>query len=330
MRKIALFFGGISNEAEISIISAVNIIENFSHKKYKLILIYWHKNGKFYLLKNIQELKQKSYLKNRIYIDNFKKYFDIAFLITHGKYGEDGVIQSILETQKIKYTGCKVLSSALCMDKSLFKEYLKNRRINQVKFVNIDYNKNTETEIEDIKKRIKKELKLPIYIKPSNSGSSVGITKINNFSKINSAINLALKHDNKIIIEEGITNYQEIEIAVMGNKNLIISNPGELRLIKDFYDYDDKYKLGKTELIIPAKLDKITIEKIKKIAEKVYKLCDCSGFARIDFFVKNKKIYVNEINTLPGFTNISMFPQLIMNIRFTYKQMLNKIIELAN
>ena len=127
-----------------------------------------------------------------------------------------------------------------------------------------------------------------------------------------------------------MTNYREIEIAVMGNKELIISNPGELKLVKDFYDYDDKYKLGKTELIIPAKLDKTIIEKIKKIAEKVYKLCDCSGFARIDFFVKNKKIVVNEINTLPGFTNISMFPQLIMNSGFTYKQMLNKIIELAN
>lgn len=337
MKKVALFFGGISNEKEISVISAKNIIESFPQKKYKLILIYWHKNGKFYLLKNIKELStplrdknKKNYLKNQIYIDNFKKHFDLAFLITHGKYGEDGVLQSILESQYIKYTGCKVMSSALCMDKSLFKEYLRNTGINQVKFVNIDYNKYTDLEIKKIKNQIKKEFKLPIYIKPSNSGSSVGITKVDNFNKINQAINLALKHDSKIVIEEGMTNYYEIEIAVMGNKELIISEPGELKLVKDFYDYDDKYKLGKTELIIPVKLDKKTIKEIKKISEKVYKLCDCNGFARIDFFVKNKRIYINEINTLPGFTNISMFPKLIMNSGFTYTQMLNKIIELAD
>ncbi len=330
LKKVALFFGGISNEASVSIMSARNIIDNFDNKKYKLALIYWHKDGKFYLLKNIDDLKQKKYFKNQIYIDNFKKYFDIAFLITHGKYGEDGVLQSILESQYIKYTGCKVLGSALCMDKSLFKDYLKNTGINQVKYINIDYNKNSETEIKNIKNKIKKEFKFPIYIKPSNSGSSVGISRVDNFNKIDSAINIALKHDNKIIIEEGMTNYQEIEIVVMGNKELIVSMPGELKLVKDFYNYDDKYKLGKTEIIIPAKLDKKTTKEIKLLAEKVYKLCDCSGFARIDFFVKNKKIYLNEINTLPGFTNISMFPRLIMNSGFTYRQMLNKIIELAN
>lgn len=329
LKKVALFFGGISNEASVSIMSAHNIIDNFDNKRYKLVLIYWHKDGKFYLLKNIDDLKQKKYLKNQVYIDNFKKYFDTAFIITHGKYGEDGVIQSILESQKIKYTGCRVLSSALCMDKSLFKDYLKNNNINQVKYINIDYYKNTKNQVEILKRKIKKEFKLPIYIKPSNSGSSVGISRVDNFSKINSAINIALKHDNKIIIEKGITNYQEIEIAVMGNKDLIVSMPGELKLVKDFYDYDDKYKLGKTELIIPAKLDRKLTNQIKGMAEKVYKLCDCSGFARIDFFVKNKKIYLNEINTLPGFTNISMFPRLIMRSGITYKQMLNKIINLA-
>lgn len=337
LKKVALFFGGISNEASVSIMSASNIIDNFDNKKYKLILIYWHKDGKFYLLQNIDDLsaplrdkKKKNYLKNQVYIDNFKKYFDIAFLITHGKYGEDGVLQSILESQKIKYTGCKVLSSALCMDKSLFKDYLKNNRINQVKYINIDYNKNSEIEIKNLKNKIKKEFKLPIYIKPSNSGSSVGISRVDNFNKFDLAISLALKHDNKIIIEEGVTNYQEIEIAVMGNKDLIVSAPGELKLLKDFYDYEDKYKLGKTEIVIPAKLDRKSTNQVKGLAEKVYKLCDCSGFVRIDFFVKNKKIYVNEINTLPGFTNISMFPRLIMNSGFTYRQMLNKIIELAN
>ena len=325
MKKVGLFFGGISNEHDVSIISAKSIEKNFDYKKYKLIPIYWSKNNNFYIQKKISCSNNRK----KILTEDFKKIIDIAFIITHGKYGEDGVLQSILESQKIKYTGCEILSSALCMDKAIFKKYLSGQGINQVKFEIIDTEKHDGQHIKTLIKHIKNNFKLPLFVKPSNSGSSIGISKVKKFNELESAIKIAKKHDKKIIIEEGISNYKEIEVAILGNKKLTISNPGELLFSKDFYDYDDKYKLGKTKYNIPAKLDKKTNNKIKLIAEEVYKLCDCKGFARIDFFVKNKKIYVNEINTIPGFTDISMFPKLMDERGIKFKNLINKIIELA-
>jgi len=328
MKKIGLLFGGMSNEAEISVVSAKNVVENFNYKKYRLVLIYWDKNGNFYKLENINQIKN---IKNsqKININDFKKYFDIALLMTHGKWGEDGCLQAILEMEKIKYCGCRVLSSAVCMDKGLFKNLIKGEKINQVKFKEINYNTLTNNEINKIIISIKKEMKLPLFIKPANSGSSVGITKVDNYNKINFAIKEALKHDGKIIIEEGLLNPREIEVAVMGNKNLNISLPGELKPAKEFYDYEDKYKLNKTEFYIPAKLKKAELDTIKNLATKAYKICNCSGFARVDFFISKGKIYLNEINTLPGFTKISMFPVLMMKQGMSYRELLNKIIELA-
>lgn len=325
MKTIGLFFGGLSNEHEVSISSAKNIVRNFPKQKYKLVLIFWDKKGIFYVVKDINKLSGKK----KINIEDFKKIFDVALLMTHGKYGEDGVLQSLLESQKIKYCGCHALSSALCMDKGLFKQYLLGQKINQVKFSVLDYNLENSKEINLKISKIKTSFKLPLYIKPANSGSSVGITKVENFSQINKAITEALKHDSKIVVEEGLVNPKEVEVAVLGNKELKISYPGELRLTKDFYNYDDKYKLGETEVIIPALISKAQSQEILSLAEKIYKLCDCSGFARIDFFIAKNKIYLNEINTLPGFTDISMYPMLMMNRGLSYKDLICKIIELA-
>lgn len=328
MKKIGLIFGGISNEATISIESAKNIYNNFDIKKYQPLLVYWHKDGCFHLVKNFNNLnKPKS--KVKLTIEKFKQYFNTAFLITHGKYGEDGSLQSILETQKIKYTGCRVLSSALCMDKGVFKNYLKGQGINQVKFEVIDYKLMSDTDINKKINYINKNLKNPLFVKPANSGSSVGVSKVKKTLDLNTAIKTALKHDHKIIIEEGLTGHREIEIAILGNKKLIISNPGELKPANEFYDYVDKYELNKTIITVPARLSTNLCKKIKLVAEKVYRLCDCNGFARIDFFLKNNQIYLNEINTLPGFTNISMFPRLMIKKGFSYKALINKIIELA-
>jgi len=326
MKTIGLFFGGLSNEHEVSVKSAKNIVSNFPKQKYKLTLIFWDKKGIFYLVKDINKLGST---KKKINIENFKNIFDIALLMTHGKYGEDGVLQSLFESQKIKYCGCHALSSALCMDKGLFKQHLLSQKINQVKFLVLDYNLEDNKEINKKISLIKTKFKLPLYIKPANSGSSVGITKIEKISQIIKAIQEALKHDNKIVVEEGLINPREIEVAVLGNKNLNISSPGELYLAKDFYDYDDKYKLGKTEVLIPAALSKEQNREIINQAEKIYKLCSCSGFARIDFFMVKNKIYLNEINTLPGFTDISMYPMLMMNKGFSYQELIFKIIDLA-
>lgn len=328
MKRVGLIFGGIGNEANVSIDSAVNIINNFDYKKYKLFLIYWHQNGFFYNLKNFSEIKKVKKLKS-VMIEQLKKIIDIAFPITHGRFGEDGILQSLFESQKIKYCGCHVLSSALCMDKAIFKEYLAGHNLNQTKFAILDFKKFNKELIFKNLKDIKKFFRLPLFIKPANSGSSVGVSKVKNFSDLNMAIKNALKYDDKIIIEEGVTKHREIEMAVLGNKSLIISDPGELKPANEFYDYVDKYQLNKTIITVPAQLSKGLIKKIKILTEKVYRLCDCSGFARIDFFLKNNQFFINEVNTLPGFTNISMFPRLMMKEGFTYKELINKIIKLA-
>lgn len=326
MQTIGLFFGGPSNEHEVSISSAKNIVVNFPDKKYKLLLVFWDKQGKFYLVKNIDDLRKN---RQAIVVEKLKEKIDIALLMTHGKNGEDGVLQSLLESQKIKYCGCRPLSSAMCMDKGLFKQFLAGQGIKQVKFSVLDYNLHSNQELQVIKDNIRKTFKLPIYVKPANSGSSVGITKVGKFSQLPEALMEALKHDNKIIVEEGLLNPREIEVAVLGNKELKISSPGELQLAKDFYSYDDKYKLGQATVQIPAKLSLKQKNEIAKLAERVYKLCLCSGFARIDFFISNNQVYLNEINTLPGFTNISMYPMLMMNTGLTYQDLIIAILQLA-
>jgi len=328
MKKVGLFFGGLSNEAEVSIMSAKNVVKSFDYKKYKLVLIYWNKKDScFYRIKDINSIKVVR--KDRLDIENFSKTFDVALLMTHGKYGEDGVLQAILEGQRVKYCGCRVLGSSVCMDKGLFKDLLLSQNINQVNYLVLDYKSEEKKELEIKKKSIRKEFKLPIYIKPANSGSSVGITKVDRWINLDKGIRGALKHDSRIIIEQGLVKAREIEVAVLGNNSLMISDPGELGLAKDFYDYDDKYKLGKTANIVPAQLTDKQKKELKKITEQAYRLSNCQGFARVDFLMSGGKIHLNEINTLPGFTDISMYPMLMMSTGLSYREVINRIIELG-
>lgn len=326
MKKIGLFFGGLGNEAEVSIISTRNVAENFDHKKYELVLVYWNKNGYFYIVKNFAEIKNP---KKRIKEEDFAKFFDIALLMTHGRYGEDGILQGILERFGVKYCGCRLLSSALCMDKAVCKRFLEGYKIKQSKFEVLDLNILGKKEIGNVIKKIKKEFKLPMFVKPANSGSSVGITKVEKINQLEKGIKIAAMHDQKVVVEEGVLGMREVEVGVLGNGLLNVSRPGELILSKDFYDFDEKYKNNKTEIKIPAKLTVMQEKEIVYLAEKIYRLCDCRGFSRLDFFVTKNKVYFNEINTLPGFTQFSMYPQLMMNKGMSYKELINKIIELA-
>jgi len=299
MKRVGLFFGGLSNEYEVSIDSAFNVAKNIDSKKYEVALIHWDKKGDFFVVPSVKNLKEGK----RININDFNKFIDVALPMTHGKYGEDGVLQAILESQKIPYAGCHVLSSALCMDKAIFKNLMAGYGILQAKYIILDYVLDGKNEIEE-KISLLKKLKLPIFVKPANSGSSVGITKIKNFDLLSKAIEIAKKHDSKVIVEVGFTKHKEIEIAVLGNDKLIISQPAQLVLIGEFYDYDEKYKLGRTKTIIPADISESENKEAKKLAERVYRLCGCSGFARVDLFVKDGKVYINEVNSIPGFTNI--------------------------
>lgn len=330
MKKIGLFFGGLSNEASVSIVSAKNIAENIDKKKYQLVLVYWHKDGNFYIVNSIDEARKinKSKL---IAPNNFKKYFDVAFPITHGKYGEDGVLQGVFESCGVKYCGCRVLSSAICMDKAVFKTLMEGQGVKQVKFLTFEISKK---EIIDQGKKIYteilKKIKLPFFIKPANSGSSIGISIAKDYASFKNAYLEALKHDKKIVVELGLIKPREIEVAIMGNGNdLIVSNPGELIPSDEFYSYDDKYKLNKTKVIIPAGLTQKNKKEIIDLAKKAYIASGCSGFARIDLFISDGRIYLNEINTLPGFTSSSMFPMLMMEKGMSYKDLITKIIQLA-
>jgi len=325
MKKIGIIFGGPSNEHEVSISSAINVGKNIDSDIFDPILVYWDKKGHFSIVDSLDLIEDG----NRIHVEDLKNLFEIAFLVTHGKYGEDGVLQAILENQQIRYTGCHVLSSALCMDKIMFKDLMTGLSIiAQAKYFGFDFDLNSLGEIEDIQKQAIKELKFPLFVKPANSGSSVGITKVNNPDGLKDAILEAHKHDSRIIIEEGFVNQKEVEVAILGNQELVVSDPGQLIVPGGFYDYDEKYKLDKTKIVIPADLTEEETRECKALASKVYKICGCGGFARVDLFVLGGKVFINEINTLPGFTNISMYPKLMATAGIGYKELITKIIEL--
>ena len=324
-QTIWLIFGWISNESKVSIESAKNIIKNFDYKKYNLVQVYRSKDNNFYIIKNIDNLNDRKVILTK----DFKSTFDIALLITHWKYWEDWVLQSLLELEKIEYTWCRVLSSSVCMNKAVFKNILKWQNINQVDYEILDFTANTEKEINNIKLNLKTKFKLPVYIKPANSGSSIGITKLTDRDNLDKAILEAKQHDDIILIEKWLENFRELEVWVIWNSDLKISDPWELVKDYDFYSFDQKYIVNNMHIETPAKISNNQLSEIKKIAKQAYKLYDCKWFARIDFFLHNDKIYLNEINTIPGFTEISAFPVLMKSTGMNCTDIINEIIKLA-
>ena len=339
--KIALLFGGISNESDISIESAKSIINIIDKNKYDVYYIYIDKDGDFY---KCEEIKDNNDIVNKVKIDNIVSYlkeFDLVFPVMHGIYGEDGTIQGFLETIGVKYVGCKLNSSSICMDKYLTRLLLKEGNINQTNYICIKKENDeyiyVDEELNEIKgelsnicKIIETKLKYPLFIKPCNSGSSIGINYANNNRDLIRYIEEASSIDNKIIIEENI-NGREVECGVLGNTDLIISSIGEVKTNNNFYSYNEKYNNNNFEIVIPSKLDDYIVKEIKRIAKKVYKLLGCKVLSRIDFFVEDKtnKIFVNEINTMPGFTNNSMFIKLFLYDGINNEELINRIIELS-
>ena len=299
IKKILILYGGKSYEHEISIKSFNNIFKNIDNNIYNIDKIYISKD-------NIWYYKNKK-VKN--IIKTLKKY-DIVFPILHGNNGEDGKIQGMLELFNIKYIGCNMTSSILCYDKLLTKIILNHYNIPQVPYTT-DINKT----------------KYPCIVKPCKSGSSIGINIANNKEELDKCINEALKYDNKYIIEKYI-NAKEYECAIYSNKDDIICNVGEIDKKNNFYDYNDKY-INKISTIIPANINKKLENKIKKYAILAYKLLGCNTLSRIDFLydIDNKKLYLNEINTIPGFTDTSMYPKLIGNLGYSYQELITKLIE---
>lgn len=301
--KIGVLFGGKSAEHKVSINSARNIIKALDKNKYQVTSIKINKDGKF----NFNAIKK----------------FDVIFPVMHGPFGEDGSMQGLLRLADVPFVGPGVLGSALGMDKDFTKKILRDAGIPIGKFITIKLGDKLNFD------KIKKELDLPLFIKPANMGSSVGVSKARNKNEFKKAVNEAFKYDTKIIIEEFIDG-REIECAVLGNDIPMVSVSGEIIANQEFYSYDAKYINEGSIAVIPAKIDKKTTKKIQELAIKTFQALNCEGMSRVDFFLKkNGSVLVNEINTIPGFTNISMYPKLWEAVGLPVAKLLDKLIELA-
>jgi D-alanine-D-alanine ligase len=263
---------------------------------------------------------------------------DVIFPVLHGTFGEDGTIQGLLELADIPYVGAGVLGSAAGMDKDIMKSLFLAAGLPIVKHVTIlrsAWEKNPKA----AQKLIEKKLKYPLFVKPANLGSSVGISKAHNRKELGPAIDEAARFDRKIVIEQGVggqkNKAREIECSVLGNDEPAASVPGEIVPVKEFYDYNAKYLDEGSELIIPAKLTKAETKKVQELAVKAFQAVDCSGLARVDFLMdpgppsKTRKIYLNEINTMPGFTAISMYPKLWAASGLEYADLIDRLIQLG-
>lgn len=346
--KIGVIFGGQSTEHEVSIVSATSVIKNLNKSKYEVYPIYINKDGIWYnYTKPIDEIEiltigeePEELEKIENVFDSLKKV-DVVFPVLHGLYGEDGTIQGLLELLKIPYVGCKVLASSICMDKIYAKAIFEKAKLKQAKYITVYATKNSytyidnefnheEKTIEEIIKISEKELGYPVFVKPSNSGSSVGVNKATNKQELQNAIEIAKQYDKEILIEEGI-NGKEVECAVLGIDDVEASCVGQILSADEFYDYDSKYKNAASKTVIPAGISDKTSEKIRQMAIKAFKAVNGTGLSRVDFFVdeQTEEIYINEINTMPGFTNISMYPKLWENSRLSYEKLLDKLIEMS-
>lgn len=346
--KLAVIFGGKSSEHDVSIVSGTSVISNLDKNKYEIYPIYISKEGLFYKytkdIKDIKILKVGDTIKELELIPNIIDYLkdiDVIFPVLHGLYGEDGTIQGLFELIGIPYVGCKVLASSICMDKIYTKILFERAGINTAKgmylkryndkYKYLDSNFNEYILDKDsLINEIINKLSLPVFIKPSRQGSSVGVNKAKNKEELSNFLEEAFKYDSKVLVEEEIKG-REVECAVLGNEDLIVSKVGEVLSAEEFYTFTSKYQNSNSRTIIPANIDLDIMENIRSIAKKAYIACDCSGLSRIDFFIENNtnKIILNEINTLPGFTEISMYPKLIENLGISYSELLDRLISLA-
>ncbi len=346
--RIAILFGGRSAEHSVSILSARSIVESIDRSRFDLILIGIDRDGRWFLhteqalsslMKDVGEYRAEPVAPVRIESGlAFRKLrkegeedavADLVFPVLHGPYGEDGTVQGMLDMFDAPYVGCGVLGSALCMDKDVQKRIFAAVGIPVVRWEAVK-RLDWEREKNEVQKRIK-HLGLPVFVKPANLGSSVGITKIESPGALNEAIEKAFAYDRKIIIEHGI-DAREIECSVLGNEEPRASVPGEIVSGSSFYSYDAKYKSdSKARLLIPASLSDQLARKVQDLAIRSFQVAECAGMARVDFLLdrRTQELYVNELNTIPGFTSISMYPKLWEATGLPYAGLITRLIELA-
>lgn len=335
-KKVAILFGGQSTEHEVSRVSASSVLRNIDSSKYDVYPIGITKDGKWFeYTGSIENIENGEWEKDEFYKNPngqeilFNREVDVVFPVMHGLYGEDGTIQGLCKLLGLPCVGPGVMSSAVCMDKVYTKYVLENFNIKQAEYVVVnafEYAKEKEKLIE----KIEKELNYDVFIKPSNSGSSVGISKAHNRRELEEGLENALKYDRKILVEKAI-NAREVEVAVLGNDEPIAAIPGEIIPANEFYDYEAKYSNAESKLLIPANLSEEKLEFVKNEAVKIYKILDCAGLSRVDFLIDKdtEEVYLNEINTIPGFTKISMYPKMWQASGKGYSELISELIEFA-
>ena len=344
---LAVLFGGASSEHEVSLVSGTSVLRHVPRDDFDIVMVGITKDGRWYhYTGEIDRIPDGSWEKANCvpailspdrsvhgltvfhpdHVENIR--LDVVFPVLHGKNGEDGTMQGLLEIAGIPCVGCGTLSSAVCMDKTVTRTLLE-----QAGIAGVQWEKVMEYEMDrfdEIEKRIAQRLHYPVFVKPANAGSSVGITKATDKATLKKAFETAFAHDRKIIVEEAVVG-DEVECAVLGNDDPFVSVIGEIVPVAEFYDYNAKYKDGTTALYIPARLEPEVVKEIQETARKAFLALGCSGFARVDFFVRksDRKVLLNEPNTIPGFTDISMYPKLMEYSGVGYPELIRRLIQLA-
>ena len=347
--RVVVIFGGRSGEHEVSLISAASIIRALDRQKYEIIPVAITKEGRWLTSSQATKLLPHEVVARAtenvallgdptqhalVHFDDDvrlteRRPVDVVFPVLHGPYGEDGTIQGLLELADIPYVGCGVLASAAGMDKDVMKRLFREAGLPIVNYLCVT-RAVWEREPERVSKQVMKEIGLPAFVKPANLGSSVGITKVKRRNQLKAAMDVAAQYDRKILVERAITG-REVEVSVLGNDEPMASLPGEIIAGAEFYDYTNKYLSDAAQLIIPAKLSKRLTTTVQQYAIRAFQAIDGSGMARVDFFIERStnRVIVNEINTIPGFTSISMYPKLWEASGISYSELVDRLIQLA-
>jgi D-alanine-D-alanine ligase len=314
--RVGVIYGGRSGEHEVSLLSAQSVMEALDGAKYTIIPIKIDQDGSWQGPSIQADPKENPDL-------------DVVFPVLHGTFGEDGTIQGLLELANLPYVGAGVAASAAAMDKAFMRTLFTQAGLPLLpwdSFLHYEWKENAQV----IKERLESALGYPMFVKPANLGSSVGITKVKSPADLGPAVELALEYDRKLVVEQGLIGAREVECSVLGHHKPQVSLAGEIVPAHEFYDYKAKYHNEKSRLIIPAPLNDEQSQKIKDYAIRAFQAVDCSGMGRVDFFVDQQgEIFVNEINTIPGFTQISMYPKLWEHSGLPYPALLDRLIAIA-
>jgi D-alanine-D-alanine ligase len=344
--RIGVLFGGRSGEHEVSLASAASVIRGLDKSKYEAVPIGITKEGHWRIGVGAQKMLPEILRGGQdvmmtadpsaaelVPLDgrggSGGQRLDVIFPVMHGTFGEDGTIQGLLDLAGLPFVGAGVLGSAIGMDKDVAKKLLQAAKIPVVPWVTV-YRHDWERDSKAVQRAIEKKFKYPVFVKPATLGSSVGMTKVHSRAELRPALNLACEFAMKILVERAVTA-REIEISVLGNNDPKASVPGEIVPHREFYDYAAKYLEEGTQLLIPAKLKAAQLKKIQTLAVNAFRALELSGMARVDFFLEKRggKIFLNEVNTIPGFTSISMYPKLWEASGIPFAQLLDRLIELA-